>query len=226
MGQSPYNSDAPARGQMRGEGIRQTAAQRMTMSLGYNSNITVAGVLYHVQTEARSGVDATLDTVVYVAGRVIHRVNTSYQYLLDRGASPQELRERIERQHQEVVGQVESGNVRDAGPPAAVPPAAALEIRLLNPGSWLREGNASIELRVSTADGKPARGATVNGLIESQAGVAAQSSGVTDQNGKAVLHFALPSPMPEGAALVLRAVLGRARAELRYKLKARPGATG
>jgi len=192
------------------------------MNLGFNSNVTVDGVVYHVQTEARSGPDATLDTVAYVSGRVIHRVNTSYQDLLDRGASPQELRDRVERQHQEVVGQVESGEVRYTATPATAP-AAPLELRLLNPSSWLLGGNAAVELGVGVAGGEPATNAAVEALIESPAGVAAQSSGVTDQNGRAVLHFALPSPMPEGAALVLRAVMGGARAELRYKLKARPG---
>jgi hypothetical protein len=196
------------------------------MSLGFNSNITAGGVVYHVQTEARSGVDATLDTVVYVSGRVIHRVNTSYQDLLDHGASPQELRDRVERQHQQVVARVEDGEVRDVASVAAAPPAGAIELRLLNPGSWLLGGHAAVEVGVGALGGEPLGGAAVEALIESPAGVAAQSSGVTDKNGSAVLHFALPTPMPEGAALLLRAVLGGARAELRYKLKARPGASG
>ncbi len=192
------------------------------MNLGFNSNVSAGGIVYHVQTEARAGPDATLDTVVYVSGRVIHRVNASYQDLLDGGASPKELRDRVERQHQEVVAQVESGQVRDAAPPAIT----ALDLRLRNASSWLQGGNASIELGVGAADGKPVDGATVEALVESPAGVAVCSSGATDANGSAVLQFALPSPMPEGAALVLRAALGGARAELRYKLKVRPGTAG
>jgi hypothetical protein len=192
------------------------------MNLGFNSNVNAGGTVYHVQTEARAGPDATLDTVVYVSGRVIHRVNVSYQDLLDGGASPKELRDRVERQHQEVVAQVESGQVRDAAPPAVI----ALELRLRNASSWLQGGNASIELGVGAADGKTVDGATVEALIESPAGVVVCSSGVTDVNGTVVLQFALPSPMPDAAALVLRATLGGARAELHYKLKARPGAAG
>jgi hypothetical protein len=192
------------------------------MNLGFNSNVSAGGIVYHVQTEARAGPDATLDTVVYVSGRVIHRVNASYQDLLDGGASPKELRDRVERQHQEVVAQVESGQVRDAAPPA-VP---ALDLRLRNANFWLQGGNASIELGVGAADGKPVDGATVEALIESEEGLVVCSSGATDANGGAVLQFVLPSPMPEGAALVLRAALGGARAELRYKLKVRPPAAG
>ena len=192
------------------------------MNLGSNSNVSAGGIVYHVQTEARAGADATLDTVVYVSGRVIHRVIASYQDLLDRGASPLELRDRVERQHQEVVAQVESGQVRDAAPPSVT----ALDLRLRNANSWLQGGNASIELGVVAADGKPVDGATVEALIESPAGVAVRSGGVTDVNGNAVLQFALPSPMPEGAALVVRAASGGGSAELHYKLKARPGAAG
>ncbi|HYB61349.1 MAG TPA: hypothetical protein VEH50_07705 [Methylomirabilota bacterium] len=192
------------------------------MSLGFNSNVSAGGIDYHVQTEARAGPDATLDTVVYVAGRVIHRVIASYQDLLDGGASRKDLRDRVERQHQEVVAQLESGQVRDAAPPAIT----ALDLRLRNASSWLQGGNASIELGVVAADGKPVDGATVEALVESRAGVAVRRSGVTDVNGSAVLQFVLPSPMPEGAALVIRAASGGARAELHYKLKARPGTAG
>ncbi|MGO9640547.1 MAG: hypothetical protein ACLP1Y_04465 [Candidatus Acidiferrales bacterium] len=191
------------------------------MSLGFNSEVSAGGLTYHVQTEARSGAQATLDTVVYVSGRVIHRVNTSYQDLLDRGASPEELRARVESQHREVVAQIESGQVRDTDPPS---PAAPLELRLLNASSWLRGGSAVVELEVGAADGKPAAGAKLEALIESPAGIATSSSGTADASGRAVLEFTLPVPMPEGTVLILRAALGNARVELRYKLKARPGA--
>ncbi len=89
------------------------------MSLGFNSNVSVGGVVYHVQTELRGGAHATLDTVVYVSGRVIHRVDTSYQDLLDRGGSPQEMRDLVERQHLKVVAPIRerAGARRRAGRP-------------------------------------------------------------------------------------------------------------
>jgi len=186
------------------------------MSQGFNSEVSADGVVYHVQTERRTAPNATLDTVVYVSGRVIHRVNTNCQDLLDRGASLEELRQRVERQHREVVRQIESGQVRNTAPVAA-----ELNLRLANGNSWLRSGNAAIELEVSTKDGKPVDGAKIEALVESPNGVAASKSGKTGADGRALLEFALPSPMPEGAALVVRASLGSGRAELRYKLKSR-----
>jgi hypothetical protein len=88
------------------------------MSFGFNSNVRVGDVVYHVQTEQRGADGAVLDTVVYIAGRVIHRLKTN---LGDAGAKS-ELRDgearddsalsvgdRVERQHKDVIAQLESG---------------------------------------------------------------------------------------------------------------------
>jgi len=88
------------------------------MSFGFNSNVRVGDVVYHVQTEQRGADGAVLDTVVYIAGRVIHRVKTN---LSDRAAhgelhdgqsrqdSALSVGDRVERQHKDVIAQLESG---------------------------------------------------------------------------------------------------------------------
>jgi hypothetical protein len=96
------------------------------MSFGFNSNVRVGDVVYHVQTEQRGADGAVLDTVVYIAGRVIHRVKTNLSDDLRTGASDggaqADLRDgearddsalsvgdRVERQHKDVIAQLESG---------------------------------------------------------------------------------------------------------------------
>ncbi|MGC1186759.1 MAG: hypothetical protein WA871_05155 [Candidatus Acidiferrales bacterium] len=47
------------------------------MTSGFNSNVRVGEIVYHVQTEQRGEDGVVIDTVVYISGRVIHRVRTN-----------------------------------------------------------------------------------------------------------------------------------------------------
>src|SRR6202051_3626321 len=83
------------------------------MNFGFNSNVRVEGVTYHVQTEDRGPSHPFLDTVVYQAGRVVHKRSTSYQDLAgsiaDEGTLPRQLHERLAQQHRDVIAQLEAG---------------------------------------------------------------------------------------------------------------------
>ena len=52
------------------------------MKLGFNSNVEVGGVVYHVQTEDRGLNHPFVDTVVLAGGRVVHHRSASYLDLL------------------------------------------------------------------------------------------------------------------------------------------------
>jgi thiamine biosynthesis protein ThiS len=90
------------------------------MSFGFNTNVRVGEIVYHVQTEHRGHDAPVIDTVVYVSGRVIHRIKTP----LAAGAEP---RDQIERQHHAIVAQLENGalTASSAPAPAAAPDASA-----------------------------------------------------------------------------------------------------
>ncbi|MGD0841552.1 MAG: hypothetical protein ABSA32_10370 [Candidatus Acidiferrales bacterium] len=226
------------------------------MSFGFNTNVRVGDVVYHVQTEQRSSEAGALDTVVYILGRVVHRVHTKLQDGGEHEKSPQDLRERVLRHHQAVVAQVESGAVRAevaAAPRRSVPRAAAtaataaapsaatasaaatapaaLTIRPLNPGAWLkrtvpeapgRPTTASITVEILLAGGAPAAGATLEARIEWDGVVSAIASASADAAGKAALELPVHRTLPESAVLVLRANTGELRAELRFRMKPKP----
>jgi len=61
------------------------------MNFGFNSNVRVGDAVYHVQTEDRGPSHPFLDTVVYVAGRVVHKRSSSYQDLTDGAAKGEAL---------------------------------------------------------------------------------------------------------------------------------------
>jgi hypothetical protein len=221
------------------------------MSFGFNTNVRVGDVVYHVQTEQRGSEAGALDTVVYISGRVVHRVHTKLQDDDAGGNSPHDLRERVLRHHQSVVAQVESGAVRAETPaprgsgsapaaiaaPATASAAAApavLTIRPLNPRAWLKRAapeaprqstTAAITVEILLAGGAPAAGATLEARIEWGGIVSAIASASADSAGKAALELPVHRTLPEAAVLVLRANIGELHAELRFRMAPKPAAS-
>lgn len=205
------------------------------MSFGLNTNVCVGEIVYHVQTEQRGAGGAVLDTVVYISGRVIHRVHTNLRDAQEQGNSESEIGERVKRQHQAVVAEIESGELRPnaaaASARASSKKAATLTIRPLNPNLWLKReapvspgepAPAVITVELMFEDGAPAIGATVEARIECYGLIRASGSAIADLAGKVILELPLSESVPEVAVLVLVATSGASRAELRYRIKPRP----
>src|SRR6266481_10225457 len=100
------------------------------MNFGFNSNVRVGDAMFHVQTEDRGPSHPFLDTVVYMAGRVVYKRSSSYQDLTGVTAKGEalakQLHERLSQQHHEVMAQLEAGTLQlhgPEGPPAKVAPA-------------------------------------------------------------------------------------------------------
>jgi hypothetical protein len=213
----------------------------ISMLFGHNTNVTVNGMVIHVQTEDRGTNSALIDTTVYHRGRVLHRRTNSYSDLLpldpDRGAA---LKIRLDDQHRTVLDELRSGALHvallvTAPAPAPAPvtppqPAAkipaeqqrALSVDLLNPRTWLTGKHAALYLVVSQKDGgAPAVGVGVTARVEGAA-EPVQVSGQTNADGHAQLAFDMPRPASEEVALVIDAILGEARGHLRFHLRAKP----
>src|ERR1700681_491874 len=98
------------------------------MLFGHNSNVTVNGTIFHVQTEDRGTANAVIDTTVHCLGRVLHRRKASYLDLLPLNAdSEQALKLRLDEQHRTVMEEMRSGVLKLVVPqPAAAPSAPAV----------------------------------------------------------------------------------------------------
>ena len=202
------------------------------MNFGFNSNVRVGNAVYHVQTEDRGPAHPFLDTVVYMAGRVVHKRSTSYQDLIGGAAQGEalanQLHERLSQQHREIMGQLEAGTLQlnESGKsPAKVVAAGSndeLEVRLLNPKSWLEAGNATLEVELRNKVSETAiGGADVEAFLESGKNRSAPIRTRADAKGHAILSFPLPTSVAEGTALVIRATDGEHYAELRFRMKAK-----
>jgi hypothetical protein len=199
------------------------------LGIGTHSAIEVSGQKFDVETEARGGERPVIDTTVYLSGRVIYRRVKSYDDLV---AAPEinvdALQERVDSQHRDVLADLRSGALKFGetapAPKLLVPPAPiefpkGIEVRLLNAGSWLASGTASLSIEVrGRATHKPAAGVTVEVVMEG-AHPAFRIQAGTDPRGRVAMQFPMPKLSAEGGELVIRAGGAAGRDELRYKLK-------
>lgn len=190
----------------------------LAMKLGFNSNVDVAGAVYHVQTEDRGLEHPFVDTIVLSGGRVVHRRSASYKDLFSGGPPSQSaLCERVEQQHREVM----EGLCRGLLPLDESCPSG-MALRLCNPRSWLAGGQASLDVEVSSPSGEGAvSGVEVVVSVESGKGIEVlRLAAQTGSDGHAHLSFRMPSLTGrQNPALVIGLAGSAAGPRLRYHLK-------
>lgn len=204
------------------------------MAFGHNSNVTIAGDTYHVQTEERGAAQALIDTTVYLRGRVLHRRTNSFSDLLPLNSErEQALKLRVDTQHRSVVDEIRSGKLRLGGGNDAKPGVAqnasrasgasiaTLHLELLNAKTWLSGKRASLQVAVNDHLNKPVEHATVMARVEGAAEPAAFSA-ETNLLGRAKLEFDMPLLAGPDVALVVEASKGKTRGHLRFQLRAKP----
>src|SRR3984893_8197823 len=225
------------------------------MLFGHNTNVTVDGTVFHVQTEDRGTATAIIDTTVHCRGRVLHRRTSKYLDLVPLDADrEQTLKSRLDDQHFAVIEELRTGVLVVAAPalpqprptgaaapmsttatiakdsarsqPLAPAPVAAqpkiLGVEMLNPQTWLSGKRATLDLIARHKDGAgPASGARITARI-AVAVDPTEATTVAGADGQAHLEFDMPHLAGDDAALVIEAVAGEARGQLRFQLRAKP----
>ncbi|MBI1738991.1 MAG: hypothetical protein HYR58_07065 [Acidobacteria bacterium] len=206
------------------------------MIFGFNTDLRVGNAVYHVQTEDRGDVNPVIDTTIYSKGRILHRRVNSYKEFRETPEfNPTALRERLEVQHRAIIDELRSGTLVLEAPPtaassatkdaAAPPPAlAGIQVQLLNPGSWLAAGTATLKLEVKSKGKAEAVGEAAIQVTVTGAQGPVEFTGKTNNAGHADLVFPLPRMGPGGTDLLIRAKSSAGEDEIRYSLKpkARP----
>ncbi len=92
---------------------------------GLNSNVTHAGVEYHIQTEDLGRRNPYVLTLVFRAGAIIAREKVNYRDVLGGRAPEAEIKSFMDRQHHRIMRKVMSGEFQGAEgpPPPEVQPA-------------------------------------------------------------------------------------------------------
>jgi hypothetical protein len=194
------------------------------MLFGHNTNVTVSGTAYHVQTEDRGVSHALIDTTVYFRGRVLHRRTNNYFDLLPLNPDgEQALKMRLDEQHRTVVEDIRSGTLLLSIPKddKAAPPKSIL-LELMNAKSWLSGKRATLKVSVrNQEDGTAVEHARVAARIDGAA-EAHEYTADTGSDGRVHLEFDMPRLAGADVALVIEASNGNAKAHLRFSLRAKP----
>lgn len=188
--------------------------------------------MYHVQTEDRGPSHPFLDTVVYMAGRVIYKRSTGYEQFAGETETEilaEKLHERLAQQHREVIADLEAGTL-PLNPEVKAHPVTAdsdshdgLDVRLTNPKSWLAGGIVTLEIELCIKNSKvPVGDADVQAFLEVEKQRIPCADVRTDAEGRALLKFPILPNASDGASLVVRATDGSRYGELRFRLKAKP----
>jgi hypothetical protein len=194
------------------------------MSTGFNTDVPLGDRVFHVQTEDRGPQYLSIDTVVYRNGHILHRHSFDYaQFAASSDFSPEQLGERVEHQHREVIEDLRAGTL-DAeiamGEEQAVR-ASGIQVQLLNAASWLASGKVSLEVGiVRRVDSQPVPGARVDASIDG-ALCDSHHAGTSDAQGRAKIEFDLP-PLGKGdLALVIQAQSDSSKDEVRFSMRSR-----
>ncbi len=73
------------------------------MLIGYNTNVTYKGKVYHVQTEDSGLSNPFILTLLYHQGAILNSIKTSYAHLTDRTDFKEQLRDLMKHQHKEMI---------------------------------------------------------------------------------------------------------------------------
>ena len=83
----------------------------MALHKGHNSDITVKGVAYHVQTEDWGDANPFVVSRVFKNGAVIKTIKTSHADILEQGSikKSEAIQTALKRQHNSILDQVYAG---------------------------------------------------------------------------------------------------------------------
>ena len=113
-----------------------TALPVVAMLTGYNTDIDRGDLVVHVQTEDKGLANPSVETLIYVGGRVVASKSSAYDDLLAEGAEQEAISRFMDRQHRKIVMAIRSGRLDDrirrvtgagAGRSRETPPAVAAE---------------------------------------------------------------------------------------------------
>lgn len=190
------------------------------MIFGFNTDIKVGKIVYHVQTEDRGEANPVIDTTVYMQGRVLAKRGTPYKELIGTaGFDDDRLREMLEQQHRRIIDEIRAGTLEEAKA-LAEPVPTGVQVQLLNPASFLVGTMANLKIGVKSRQGGAAQADAE--IVISVRGAAHEPvvvRGKTNKDGQFEVQFPMPRLGPGGAELSIQASFGSSSDEIKYNMR-------
>ena len=79
------------------------------MLVGYNTNISYKGKIYHVQTEDSGQTNPVIVTLLYAQGAILASKKTSYTHIIDEPDWKEKVRTLMKEQHKIMMKELVSG---------------------------------------------------------------------------------------------------------------------
>lgn len=89
------------------------------MLVGYNTNVTYKGTVYHIQTEDSGIKNPVIVTLLYIKGTILSSKKISYAHFAGNHDYKEKVRELMKEQHKNMIRELISGKFTGDGPPAA-----------------------------------------------------------------------------------------------------------
>jgi hypothetical protein len=176
---------------------------------GFNTDVKLADVVYHVQSEARQN-DLLLQTMVFVKGQCVGKQAFSYAHEISHpGFSTEAMHELLKTQHKTVIDAIQQGQmstVLGSGAEVQDVGGSGLSLQWKTPAAAADASDLPVNFQVLDS-GKPASGAeiVVRGVIASDGLELAR--GVVDASGSAALSIALTADVLNRGAVMVQAKL-------------------
>jgi hypothetical protein len=187
---------------------------------GFNTDVKLADVVYHVQSEARQN-DLLLQTMVFVKGQCVGKQAFSYAHEISHpGFSTEAMHELLKTQHKTVIDAIQQGQMNS----------------VLSNGADVQDiGGSGLSLQWKTAaagdapdlpvsfqvldSGKPATGAeiVVRGVVASDGQELAR--GVADDSGALALSIALTEDVLNRGAVMVQATRDGKSVTRKFRVK-------
>lgn len=79
------------------------------MITGYNTDVKHRDTVFHVQTEDKGVETASVESLIYIGGRVLARRMVTYKALLERGEGRDAVSRLMDKQHRMMISQIKGG---------------------------------------------------------------------------------------------------------------------
>jgi len=174
---------------------------------GFNTDVKLADVVYHVQSEARQN-DLLLQTLVFVKGQCVGKQAFSYAHEISHpGFSTEAMHELLKMQHKAVIDAIQQGQmdtVLGSGADVQDVGGSGLSLQWKAPAPAADASDLPVSFQVLDS-GKPAAGAeiVVRGVIASDGLELAW--GVADASGAASLSITMTQDVLNRGAVMVQA---------------------
>jgi hypothetical protein len=175
----------------------------------FNTDVKLADVVYHVQSEARQN-DLLLQTLVFVKGQCVGKQAFSYAHEISHpGFSTEAMHELLKTQHKTVIDAIQQGqmnSVLGSGTDVQDVGGSGLSLQWKAPAAAGDAPYLPVSFQVLDS-GKPASGAeiVVRGVVTSDGVELAR--GVADDSGAVALSIALTDDVVNRGAVMFQATL-------------------